>query len=169
MGKMYHMTKKGCLSSILSEGLKPPMETGIQNTYDGIRGDNRFVYLNSFRGALLNKKRIDDGEMEEQFWNSESVLLEITLPENHPIERDFDQVLLIYRWWHQTGDKRKFYSAYFKKKFNVEFDAEPTDDNIIKFCAEKVTDEEWENKFSAYRTRSSIPPGCLKVIRFEDL
>ncbi len=168
MGTFYHATKKQYISSILNEGLKSPTYTGTQNTYYGVKGNPNFVYLNSLNGIRFVKKLISEGVYPKEFWNDNTVLLEAKLDDNVQIERDFDQVLLAM-WNSKNENKAEFYKEYFKKLFGLDFDLDPTEENLVSFCREKISDELWDKRISCYRTRGPVKPDCIKIISLEDI
>jgi hypothetical protein len=167
MRKFYHITKKAYLASILKNGLKPSAETGIQNTYMGLKGDPNFVYFETLEGMLDLKKDFDGGHYNREIWNEDSVLLEVSLSEKHPVERDMDQLLVM--WAYNEPDRGKYYKKYFEEVFGLQFILKPTKENIIEFCKKEITEEMWNKNGLPYRSAYGVPPSCLKIITLEDI
>lgn len=87
--RYYHLTESSRLESVLSDGLRPGVELGIENTYNGELCDNRYVYLAKNSAVFFNPHasfRIPCPE--------DKVLLAVDLPIRHPLERDLDVALM---------------------------------------------------------------------------
>ena len=83
MKRFYHWTDEGNIENILQEGLRPGIELGMQEQYGGIDIDHRYIYL--AKNLLLVPREV----------YREKKLLSVDIPEDHPIERDYDVAVFI--------------------------------------------------------------------------
>lgn len=159
----YHVTRKDRLRRIMKEGLKPASETCIQNTfYGGVTGDPDYVYL--FSSSVIGNRVKYSMEicLDKKGWS----VLQVSLPENHPVERDYDQVL---QSWDDIWDssKKRFYEEYFGS-FGVDFTGKATKKNLFK-TADSISRLKWEKNVGSYRTPKTIHPEYLKPVSMDDI
>lgn len=167
--KLYHATRKENVESIISSSLYPGKIIGKHNTYHGkFCGDPNYIYF--FNEETIRELCRLMYTMPDKKWGfnfKKHTLLEVTLPDKHPIERDYDQLLYIL----SHPKKNKFRNTYVKpylKRFGIEFKGRLSKNNIIKHI-DLITDYIWDCCAGSYRTLEPIPGRNIKDIGFEHL
>ena len=154
MKRFYHWTDEGNIENILQEGLRPGIELGMQEQYGGIDIDHRYIYL--AKNLLLVPREV----------YREKKLLSVDIPEDHPIERDYDVAEFI-------EGTHGFFGLLSMLQIIANLGIKPINDKIdfsnresMVHHLERVSDETWDNTFGFYRTHLPIPPdGRYKIER----
>jgi len=166
---LYHATKKENAESIISSSLYPGKIIGKQNIYHGkFYGNPSCIYFfNEETIRELSRLMYARPDKKWGFDLKKHTLLEVTLPDKHPIERDYDQLLFILS--HPKKDKfRDTYVKPYLKRFGIEFKGRLSKNNIIKHM-DLITDYVWDCCAGSYRTPKPIPGRNIKDIGFEHL
>jgi hypothetical protein len=177
MKKYYQITQQENLESIMIRGLLPGVLVGKQNFYGDVYGDNRYIYLYSESGYQM---------VSSSPFCTRNVALEVRLPEEFPIEIDYDQVLVkvlaktryfeyrlgeirlplleIYEINEATKIALTILSKEYFKSYGIDFEGEPIESNIKRFI-DKIPN--WDSLFGAYRTLQSIPPQYIALYKMQ--
>ncbi len=165
MGIFYHLAERKNLNGILNDGLKTGLELGIQRQFMGIQFDNRYIYLiknlsSKFTRTLFNENRKEDMS-----------LIEVAIPKEHPIERDYDVSSFIHSYVNTP-----FLGLLYLLDLIPELGVEPIDGNIdfssvdcVKDHLRGVDDKHWDNYFGVYRTSKAISAENKCDIRLSDV
>ncbi|MDO8556590.1 MAG: hypothetical protein Q7R96_05460 [Nanoarchaeota archaeon] len=89
MQAYYHWTTQERAERILKEGLKPGKDVGLGSTHNGRLCDNTYAYLAKNLDVLLT------GNFRGILEEPGTTVLELSIEEKHPLERDMDVHLLI--------------------------------------------------------------------------
>ncbi|MCD4759509.1 hypothetical protein K8R33_01320 [archaeon] len=183
MTKYYHRTDRRNLQSILSLGLLP------RRYLDEIKKVNKGLergmhirsnpLINPDYVYLSNRKRTER-EMEKDL---SIIQLEIDLEGGHPLERDYDQSLIllylgenhireitreeisltegIRRYFHVLGVD---FTADVQEIKSIEDFMETDSIQLIVDSVDKVSESRWAKEVGEYRTPLRIGPDALKVV-----
>ncbi len=162
MGKFYHITRLDLVNRILEEGLKPASVTGNSSLYKGTQLDPNYVYL--WKDARYAIKDASPRKND---------ILEVTLPEDFPIERDYEQFLIWAKFPEDVlkqmigglPNKETLVRSVFQRLGGIDFSGQLTDENIRQHV-DKISAGRWDEVVPSYRTRESIDAKCLKLYRY---
>lgn len=173
----YHITFKSRVDSILKSGLLPAAELKGRGYEQPYPSDDRFVHL--FNPVRM-KKNIDRLlSQPDQTWLADKEILEVRLPESHPVEREYDQAIISLRLageeleWFLEGQKRSsggingsaedYVRHYFKKTHGIDYTGGFTMKDVCDFIDAEISDDQWARNDGAYRTKVPIPSECLRI------
>lgn len=173
MDALYHITSISNLKSIMDKGLLPSANTKIHNTYQGISGNPNYIYF--WNKAVFNEFFNGSGPVPREFYNTETKsILEIQLPNNYNLEKDYDQ-LLVYLNLESKGFSNSTASRLrinmitgFELRSRIKFEGEFNKENIIKYI-DSISDEVWDNSLYSYRSKDPIESNRIKVVQPQDL
>jgi len=159
MREFFHYTDPGKVSSILAQGLKPGIEVEEVHYYCSVENDNTKIYL---------IKGLDKAKHYLRTMRFHKSLLKINLPDEHPLERDYEQFLIYLRMPEETlsrnlmslgvltaPDTHEELFRDFLKHYGVEFTGDASEENVIHHL-NMITDEKWDEQSPCYATRKSI-------------
>ncbi|OHA46410.1 MAG: hypothetical protein A3A80_03570 [Candidatus Terrybacteria bacterium RIFCSPLOWO2_01_FULL_44_24] len=153
--KFYHFTYPQHVSRILTEGLKPGIETGNHNEYLLGSGDPNYIYLWSNKVIkLIGILAIL--EINPAITTRNTILLEVDLDKTS-VERDYDQLLYLYRQMAANSDIEKRFNNT-ARALGVTLFEETSEADII-VAINNVPEESWVKKPGSYRIKemSTLP------------
>ena len=179
---LYHITLKPRIASILQHGLIPAKDSkglGFDQPYPS---DENYVYLfNSIRmreniDKVLTKT---DGS-----WLKDKEILEVTLPDGHPLEREYEQATMPLRLsgealdWFLEGRRQSsetpidspedYVRYYFHKTHGIEYTGEFKIMNVCQFIDSNISDINWDENDGSYRTVKAISSEHFRMISVEE-
>ena len=167
--KLYHTTRKEFVEDIISSSLYPGKIVNKRNTYqESFYGDSNYIYF--FDEMTTREICRLNYAMPNEEWGfnlKEHTILEVIIPDKHPIERDYDQLLHIL----SHPEKKRLRNSYVKpflKRHGIEFKGRLSKNNLIKHI-DLITDYVWSCCDGSYRTLKPIPGKNIKNIGFEHL
>ena len=162
----YHVTRKEYVNSILNSALTSGKTLGRCNKYYGRHGDPSYIYFWNKRNAKTLSKKIIRKE-HGAFDIKTHTLLEITIPVNHPVERDYDQLLYILNNL-KTKDWRNLWVKPFLQQFGIKFNGPLSKQNLMHHI-NLIPNHQWACHIGSYRTPEPIRNEHIREIGFKCL
>jgi len=174
MEQFYHIARQEYLDDILGaesvpgQGLKPRSITG-KHGWNNSLGNPDYIYLiktSDINGFL--KRKVDRGAILAKD-GIEKAVLRVDLPEDHPVERDYDQIMSLYKMsdenvqW-KLGSTREVAIVKFFKAFGIDFEGDFDEDNI-KTHFDRIPATVYDQMIGLYRTNKSIPAENLEFVQ----
>ncbi len=152
MKRFYHWTDRANIDRILQGGLKPGIELGVQEQYGGIDIDHSYIYLAKNLTAHYMSESIG---LHRRY---QKELLAVDIPDEHPIERDYDVSVFVQGTHGFFGllNILQLIGELGIESIDGKFDFSSRE-SIIQHLKE-VSDERWDKIFGFYRTPLPIPP-----------
>lgn len=142
MACFYHMTPIENVPLILSQGLRPSIQTGIYNNYFGIRGDPNYIYF--WGSDIIRLIGIFSAlGINPDITIKNTALLKINTDQF--IERDYDQLLYLLR----ENDLENLNPK--AEKFGIEL--REFSEEEIKQGIDAIPKEVWNKKQGSFRAR----------------
>ena len=170
MGTFYHITKQEFLDDILEQGLKSRAETGKQGWVE-VHGNPKFIYLSN-RPLYLDElnARMEEAGVVFEDDVAERLILEVDLPQDHPVERDYDQILvykkidpIVFARRFPGISKEDMMRGILQHFAGISYDGDFSDESLMA-AFDKIPDDVYDDKlFGCYRTKQSISPEHLSI------
>lgn len=164
----YHVTQKEYVEDILSEGLYPGKAVDNLNIYHGREGNRSHIYLWNEKNGRGHAGLILDSDENHVWTADEHTMVEIDMSEDHPLERDYDQLLHVLRYLDEDEDWRSTWVEPFLERFDIAFEGPLSEDNLRDHM-DRIPETAWAEKVGSYRTQEPFSPDDLTQVSFGHL
>ena len=180
---LYHITFRSRLPSILERGLLPARDLkplGFEQPYPS---DDGYVYL--FNEARMRRNIAGSVARPCEDWFQDKELLEVRLPPEHPLEKEYEQATLPLRLsgdaleWFLAGRRNRpegaidsaddYVRHYFRKTHDKEYAGAMTAMAVREFIDSHISDREWGKNDGSYRTPMAVAPEHVMVVTLHGL